>query len=329
MPPARIPLLQTIIMNQCQQQPEENFYEVLGLTTDATPKKIRKAYLQKSLAHHPDKNPGNETEARVQFIQIGQAYETLSDPARKVQYDRELLRGGGAASWRERWEAAATGSTPSSSPSNDDDTYADAAYRSYATKFDTFASTLSEEELAAAAGIASVVGSIVGSIVGAKLGKNSGSVAGRALGTAGSLVGSLVGSRAGVDLVQSLHERSVDRIAYDERRREAVARGEAVPERPPPNGAGTAAAAAVGWDRLRKGVGRTMEQVASNVQDSFAAKGPDGTSARESAVNGGNGRAGTNGWRNVVSGAAASMAAAAAAANNANSANAGGNGRRR
>lgn len=317
-------------MNQCQQ-PEENFYEVLGLTTDATPKQIRKAYLQKSLAHHPDKNPGNETEARAQFIHIGQAYETLSDPAQKAQYDRELLRGGGAASWRERWEAAAAaaGSTPSSSPSNtsNDATYADAAYRSYATKFDTFASTLSEEELAAAAGIASVVGSIVGSIVGAKLGKNSGSVAGRALGTAGSLVGSIVGSRAGVDLVQSLHERSVDRIAYDERRREAVARGEAVPERPPPNGAGTAAAAAVGWDRLRKGVGRTMEQVASNVQDSFAAKGPDGTSARASA-NGGNGRAGTNGWRNVV-GAAASMAAAAGASNNANSANAGGNGRRR
>mmetsp|Transcript_17966 Transcript_17966/g.51457 ORF Transcript_17966/g.51457 Transcript_17966/m.51457 type:complete len:322 (-) Transcript_17966:64-1029(-) len=321
-------------MSQCQQ-PEENLYEVLGLATDATSKQIRKAYLRKSLSHHPDKNPGNEKEARAQFVKIGQAYEILSDPVQKAQYDRELLRGGGATSWRERWEAAAAAAGSASSSGTNDATTnssnADAAYRSYATKFDAFVSTLSEEELAAAAGIASVVGSIVGSIVGAKLGKNSGSVAGRALGTAGSLVGSIVGSRAGVDLVQSIHGRSVDRIAYEEWRREAMERGEAVPERPPPNGAGTAAAAAAGWDRLRKGMGRTMEQVASNVQDSFAVNGPDGTSARAGA-NDNNGRASTNDrWRNVAGAAAsmASMAAAAAAANNGNAPNSGGNGRRR
>ena len=306
-------------MSNCQTSKEANLYEVLGLSTDATQKQIRKAYLQSSLKHHPDKNPGNENEARQQFVRIGQAYEILSDPVQKAQYDREL-RGGGAASWRERWEAAAaaTGSAASSTgTANDANTNAaDAAYRSYASKFDSFVSTLSEEELAAAAGIASVVGSIVGSIVGAKLGKNSGSVAGRALGTAGSLVGSIVGSRAGFDLVQSIHERSVDRINYEERRREAVERGEPVPERPTQNGGR-------GWDRLKRG----MEQVASNVQEGFA----DGNNTRGSASNS-TGRTGNDRWRNIVGAAAnvASMAAAAAAANNGNAANAGGtNGRRR
>lgn len=300
---------------------EANLYEVLGLSTDATQKQIRKAYLQSSLKHHPDKNPGNENEARQQFVKIGQAYEILSDPAQKAQYDREL-RGGGAASWRQRWEAAAaaTGSTGTSNDATGSGSNAaDAAYRSYASKFDSFVSTLSEEELAAAAGIASVVGSIVGSIVGAKLGKNSGSVAGRALGTAGSLVGSIVGSRAGVDLVQSIHERSVDRINYEERRREAVERGEPVPERPTQNGGR-------GWDRLKKG----MEQAASNVQQGFAANGADGNNTRGSTSNG-TGRTGNDRWRNIV-GAAASVAsmAAAAAANNGNAANSGGtNGRRR
>ena len=52
---------------------EANLYEVLGLSTDATQKQIRKAYLQSSLKHHPDKNPGNENEARQQFVKIGQA----------------------------------------------------------------------------------------------------------------------------------------------------------------------------------------------------------------------------------------------------------------
>lgn len=306
-------------MSNCQTSQGANLYEVLGLSTDATQKQIRKAYLQSSLKWHPDKNPGNENEARQQFVKIGQAYEILSDPAQKAQYDREL-RGGGAASWRQRWEAAAAATGSTGTTANDGTSNAaDAAYRSYASKFDSFVSTLSEEELAAAAGIASVVGSIVGSIVGAKLGKNSGSVAGRAIGTAGSLVGSIVGSRAGVDLVQSIHERSVDRINYEERRREAVERGEPVPERPTQNGGG-------GWDRLKKG----MEQMASNVQEGFAANGADGTNTRGS-VNNGTGRTGNDRWRNIV-GAAASVAsmAAAAAANNGNAANSGStNGRRR
>jgi len=298
-------------MSQCQS-PKDNLYAVLGLSTDATQKQIRKAYLQSSLKWHPDKNPGKENEARQQFVKIGQAYEVLSDPAQKAQYDREL-RGGAGASWRERWEAAAAASSSTNDAANAD---ADAAYRSYASKFDSFVSTLSEEELAAAAGIASLVGSIVGSIVGAKLGQNSGSAAGRALGTAGSLVGSIVGSRAGVDLVQSIHERSVDRLSYEERRREAVERGEPVPERPTQSGGG--------WDRLRKG----MEQVASNVQGGFAANGSDDSDARGSA-NDSNRRSGNDRWRNVVGAAASVASMAAAAANNGNAANPGRSSNRR
>ncbi len=65
----------------------ESFYDVLGVTRDATETEIRKAYRRAALVNHPDKNPGDK-QAEARFLRISQAYEVLSDPAKRAHYDR-------------------------------------------------------------------------------------------------------------------------------------------------------------------------------------------------------------------------------------------------
>lgn len=57
-------------------------FEIMGLDAGATDAEIRKAWKQKSLACHPDKNPNHLT-ATKQFQQLSEAYDILSDPRRK------------------------------------------------------------------------------------------------------------------------------------------------------------------------------------------------------------------------------------------------------
>jgi len=68
---------------------EENtdLYEVLGLTRDATPEEIKKAYRKMALKHHPDKNR-DDPEATEKFKAINHANAILSDPNKKEIYDR-------------------------------------------------------------------------------------------------------------------------------------------------------------------------------------------------------------------------------------------------
>ncbi len=68
--------------------PRPDFYAILGISRDATPEEIRRAYVEAARRLHPDKNvaPG-ETEL---FLEIQQAYETLSDPKRRKAYDATL-----------------------------------------------------------------------------------------------------------------------------------------------------------------------------------------------------------------------------------------------
>jgi len=65
---------------------EENFYTILEVPETASKEDIKKAYRRLSLKWHPDKNPGN-TDAISKFQKISEAYETLSDDARKQSYD--------------------------------------------------------------------------------------------------------------------------------------------------------------------------------------------------------------------------------------------------
>lgn len=64
---------------------EKDYYSILGISKDASQSDIKKAYRALALKYHPDKNkdPGVETK----FKEINLAYETLSDPEKKEQYD--------------------------------------------------------------------------------------------------------------------------------------------------------------------------------------------------------------------------------------------------
>ena len=64
-----------------------DFYEVLGIAKDANPEIIRKSYRKLAVKWHPDKNPENQAEASEKFKLIAEAYEVLSDPEKKREYD--------------------------------------------------------------------------------------------------------------------------------------------------------------------------------------------------------------------------------------------------
>ncbi|MGE3705285.1 MAG: molecular chaperone DnaJ [Vicinamibacterales bacterium] len=63
-----------------------DFYIVLGLGRNASLTDIKRAYRRLARRFHPDINPGDR-EAEAQFRRIAEAYETLSDPARRRRYD--------------------------------------------------------------------------------------------------------------------------------------------------------------------------------------------------------------------------------------------------
>jgi len=65
---------------------EPDLYSTLGLSSSATPDKIKHAYRNLAKQYHPDKN--NTEEATHKFQQISAAYEILSDPQKREHYDR-------------------------------------------------------------------------------------------------------------------------------------------------------------------------------------------------------------------------------------------------
>lgn len=66
---------------------DQDYYEVLGVSRDASDEDIKKAYRRLAMKYHPDRNNGDKA-AEEKFKQVGEAYAVLSDPQKKAAYDR-------------------------------------------------------------------------------------------------------------------------------------------------------------------------------------------------------------------------------------------------
>ncbi len=74
----------------------EDYYKILGVKKDASPEEIKKAYYKLAQQYHPDK-PGGDTE---KFKKINEAYQVLSNPEKRAQYDKfgRVFEGGAGSS---------------------------------------------------------------------------------------------------------------------------------------------------------------------------------------------------------------------------------------
>ena len=75
---------------------KRDYYEILGVSRNASAEEIKKAYRKLALQHHPDRNPENK-HAEEKFKEAAEAYAVLSDGEKRAQYDQfgHSLGGGG------------------------------------------------------------------------------------------------------------------------------------------------------------------------------------------------------------------------------------------
>lgn len=66
---------------------KRDYYEVLGIAKNATAEEIKKAYRQKAIKYHPDKNPGDQS-SEDKFKEAAEAYEVLRDENKRARYDQ-------------------------------------------------------------------------------------------------------------------------------------------------------------------------------------------------------------------------------------------------
>ena len=81
---------------------KKDYYEVLGLSRQASDEEIKKSFKKLAMKYHPDRNPDNP-KAEDNFKEAKEAYEVLSDPNKRSAYDQfghagvdQSVGGGGA-----------------------------------------------------------------------------------------------------------------------------------------------------------------------------------------------------------------------------------------
>jgi molecular chaperone DnaJ len=79
-----------------------DYYELLGVSRDASPEEIKKAYRKMAVKYHPDKHQGDKA-MEEKFKEISEAYEVLKDADKRAAYDRyghAAFEGGGGGGFR-------------------------------------------------------------------------------------------------------------------------------------------------------------------------------------------------------------------------------------
>jgi molecular chaperone DnaJ len=66
---------------------KRDFYEILGVSKDASAEDLKKAFRKLAMQHHPDRNPGDK-DAEQKFKEINEAYDVLKDEQKRGAYDR-------------------------------------------------------------------------------------------------------------------------------------------------------------------------------------------------------------------------------------------------
>jgi len=95
----------------------KDYYQILGVSRNASEKEIKQAYRRLARKHHPDLNPGDKS-AEAKFKEINAAYEVLSNPEKRKKYDQfgeqweyadQFAKSGGQG--RVRWDFGRGGTT--------------------------------------------------------------------------------------------------------------------------------------------------------------------------------------------------------------------------
>jgi DnaJ-class molecular chaperone len=83
-----------------------NYYEVLNVSTNASPSEIKHSFRNLALRYHPDKNKNSEESKQI-FMELVEAYEVLSDDSARRDYDSANFAGARTFESQHKWTAPA------------------------------------------------------------------------------------------------------------------------------------------------------------------------------------------------------------------------------